>query len=83
MLMTVNLANGDRYIVWFQRRWVNNTMLNYQTRLQTNLNGANGDVKFKTSGSSAEASADNQNDAGRDLFPAFAQLSGRQTDDGV
>lgn len=57
MLMTVNLANGDRYIVWFQRRWVNNTMLNYQTRLQTNLNGANGDVKFKTSGSSAEAVA--------------------------
>lgn len=57
MLMTVNLANGDRYIVWFQRRWVNNTILNYQTRLQTNLNGANGDVKFKTSGSSAEAVA--------------------------
>ena len=32
MTIAVNFASGDRYIMWFQRRWVNNSILNYQTR---------------------------------------------------
>ena len=47
MTIAVNFASGDRYIMWFQRRWVNNSILNYQTRLQTRLNNTNGDVLFK------------------------------------
>lgn len=69
MLMTVNLANGDRYIIWFQRRWVNNTVLNYQTRLQTNLNGASGDVKFKVGGGSSEVTASASGNAANWLSP--------------
>lgn len=57
MTIAVNFASGDRYIMWFQRRWVNNSILNYQTRLQTRLNNTNGDVKFKVSGASANAVA--------------------------
>ena len=57
MTIAVNFASGDRYIMWFQRRWVNNSILNYQTRLQTQLNNTNGDVKFKVSGASANAVA--------------------------
>ena len=57
MTIAVNFASGDRYIMWFQRRWVNNSILNYQTRLQTSLNNTNGDVKFKVSGASANAVA--------------------------
>ncbi len=57
MTIAVNFASGDRYIMWFQRRWVNNSILNYQTRLQTRLNNTNGDVKFKVSGVSANAVA--------------------------
>lgn len=54
MTIAVNFASGDRYIMWFQRRWVNNSILNYQTRLQTRLNNINGDVKFKASGASSD-----------------------------
>ncbi len=57
MTIAVNFASGDRYIMWFQRRWVNNSILNYQTRLQTRLNNTNGDVLFKVSGASANAVA--------------------------
>lgn len=76
MTIAVNFASGDRYIIWFQRRWVNNSILNYQTRLQTRLNNTNGDVKFKVSGASANAVASKSGSAANWLsgLPTIEQM---------
>ena len=76
MTIAVNFASGDRYIMWFQRRWVNNSILNYQTRLQTRLNNTNGDVLFKVSGASANAVASKSGSAANWLsgLPTIEQM---------